>query len=41
MLNRTVGIGLTLAGLTIDSSVNSWPAVADIGASVYLCPKGP
>lgn len=39
-LNRTVGIGLTLDGLTVDSSINSWPVVADIGASMYLCPKG-
>jgi hypothetical protein len=39
-LNRTVGIGLTLDGLTFDSSMNSWPAFADMGASVYLCPKG-
>ncbi len=39
-LDRTVGIGLTLAGLTVDSSLNSWPAVTDGGASVYLCPKG-
>lgn len=39
-LDRTVGIGLTLAGLTVDSSLSSWPAVAYLGASVYLCPKG-
>ncbi len=39
-LDRTVGIGLTLPGLTIDSSLNSWPVVAYVGASVYLCPAG-
>jgi hypothetical protein len=39
-LDRTIGIGLTLPGLTVDSSMNSWPAVAYLGASVYLCPPG-
>ena len=39
-LDRTVGIGFTVPGLTVDSSTNSWPAVAYVGASLYLCPKG-
>jgi hypothetical protein len=39
-LDRTVGIGLTLPGLTVDSSLNSWPTVSYDGASVYLCPTG-
>ena len=39
-LNRTVGIGLTLPGLTVDSSINSSPLATVIGAQVYLCPPG-
>jgi len=39
-LNRTVGIGLTLPGLTVDSSINSAPLATAIGAQVYLCPPG-
>jgi len=39
-LNRTVGIGLTLPGLTVDSSINSSPLATAIGAQVYLCPTG-
>jgi hypothetical protein len=39
-LNRTLGIGLTLPGLTLDSSMNSWPAITYTGATVFLCPAG-
>ncbi|MEO7126854.1 MAG: hypothetical protein ABI382_03355 [Nakamurella sp.] len=39
-LVRSVGIGLTLPGLTADSSGNSSPLVGMLGAMLYLCPPG-
>lgn len=39
-LDRTVGIGLTLPGLTVDSSINSSPLASELGADIYLCPAG-
>lgn len=39
-LNRTIGIGLTLPGLTHDYSLNSSPLAGYMGASLLLCPSG-
>lgn len=37
-LPRTIGIGLTLPGLTVDSSRNSAPIAGYIGGTVLMCP---
>lgn len=40
-LDRSVGIGLTLPGLKVDSSMNaSVLSGASVGSSVFLCPPG-
>ncbi len=41
ILDRSVGIGLTLPGLSVDSSMNaSVLSGASVGSSVFLCPPG-
>jgi hypothetical protein len=39
-LPRTIGLGLTLPGLTADSTMNSMPIAGYIGGSVLMCPSG-
>src|SRR5699024_7123412 len=39
-LQRSVGIGLTLPGLTVDSSTNFSVLTGMAGPLVYLCPPG-
>jgi hypothetical protein len=39
-LPRTIGIGLTLPGLAVDSSMNSTPIAGYVGGSVVMCPSG-
>jgi hypothetical protein len=39
-LPRTIGIGLTLPGLTADSSQSSAPIAGYVGGTVLMCPAG-